>query len=107
METDFASVESPCVYMPMQYTAILQLINSQNKSFSYAKEKEMTLSDFKFIFYMEWGHRLWGRGVGLVFALPALFFLKKGWISKAMKPRLALFAGLIGFQVRTLKKGIW
>ena len=59
----------------------------------------MTLSEFKFIYYMEWGHRMWGRGVGLVFALPALYFLKKGWISKALKPRLAVFAGLIGFQV--------
>lgn len=64
----------------------------------YAKEKDMTLSDFKFIFFMEWFHRLWGRGVGIVFALPALYFLKKGWISKTMKPRLAIFAALIGFQ---------
>lgn len=64
-----------------------------------AQEKgEMTLADFKFIYYMEWGHRMWGRGVGLVFALPALYFLQKGWVSKALKPRLAVFAGLIGFQ---------
>ena len=59
----------------------------------------MTLSDFKFIYYMEWGHRMWGRGVGLAFIFPALYFLRKGWISKALKPRLAVYAGLIGFQV--------
>lgn len=75
-------------------------INTDIFIFSYAKEKDMTLSDFKFIFFMEWFHRLWGRGVGIVFALPALYFLKKGWISKTMKPRLAIFAALIGFQVR-------
>ena len=67
---------------------------------SYSREKEMTLSDFKFIFYMEWGHRLWGRATGMVFLLPALYFLKKGWISKAMKPRMGIFAGLLAFQVR-------
>lgn len=61
--------------------------------------REMTLSDFKFIFYMEWGHRLWGRATGTVFLLPAAFFLYKGWITKAMKPRLAIYTALIGFQV--------
>ena len=66
---------------------------------SQSSQKEVTLSDFKFIYYMEWGHRMWGRGVGLAFILPALYFLRKGWISKALKPRLAVYAGLLGFQV--------
>lgn len=61
-------------------------------------QKEMTLSDFKFIYYMEYSHRMWGRLIGVVFALPALYFLKKGWIAKNMKPRLAAFAALLGFQ---------
>ncbi|XP_076460364.1 heme A synthase COX15-like [Babylonia areolata] len=63
-----------------------------------ASQKEVTLSDFKFIYYMEWGHRMWGRAVGLFFLLPAAYFLRKGWISKAMKPRLAIYASLLGFQ---------
>ncbi|KAK3780862.1 hypothetical protein RRG08_019813 [Elysia crispata] len=63
-----------------------------------SNQKEMTLSDFKFIFYMEWGHRMWGRTTGMVFLLPALYFLRKGWVSKALKPRLAAFAALLGFQ---------
>ncbi|GFR86766.1 cytochrome c oxidase assembly protein COX15-like protein [Elysia marginata] len=63
-----------------------------------SNQKEMTLSDFKFIFYMEWGHRMWGRTTGMVFLLPAFYFLRKGWVSKALKPRLAIFAGLLGFQ---------
>jgi len=71
----------------------------QYPEFKYmSSQHEMTLSDFKFIFYMEWGHRMWGRATGMVFILPALFFLKKGWISKALKPRLAIFTGLLGFQ---------
>ena len=30
----------------------------------------MELSDFKRIFFWEWLHRLWGRLIGLVYALP-------------------------------------
>lgn len=52
---------------------------------------------------MEWGHRMWGRATGMVFLLPALYFLRKGWISKSLKPRLAAFAGLLGFQVGTIQ----
>ncbi|ESO94970.1 hypothetical protein LOTGIDRAFT_117398 [Lottia gigantea] len=62
------------------------------------QHEEMTLSRFKFIWYMEYSHRMWGRAVGLVFLIPALVFLKKGWITKAMKPRLAIYTALIGFQ---------
>ncbi|CAG5117401.1 unnamed protein product [Candidula unifasciata] len=67
--------------------------------YKYMEDKqEMTLSDFKLIFYMEWAHRMWGRATGLVFLIPAVYFLRKGWISQKMKPRLALFAGLLGLQ---------
>ena len=34
----------------------------------------MTLGDFKTIFWWEWAHRILARGVGVVFALPLLFF---------------------------------
>lgn len=60
------------------------------------------MSEFKFIYYMEWGHRMWGRLTGVVFLLPAAYFLKKGWISKALKPRMVAFAALLGFQVCVL-----
>lgn len=34
----------------------------------------MSLADFKGIFWWEWIHRFWGRLIGLVFALPMLWF---------------------------------
>ena len=37
--------------------------------------KGMSLAEFKVIYYWEWGHRLLGRIVGLVFLLPFLGFL--------------------------------
>ena len=38
---------------------------------------DMELKDFKFIYWMEYGHRQLGRCVGVAFALPFLFFLSK------------------------------
>ncbi|GAQ03374.1 electron transfer protein 1, mitochondrial [Aspergillus lentulus] len=58
----------------------------------------MSLSEFKSIYYMEWIHRLWGRFVGLSFVLPAIYFVAKKKVSKPMALRLAGIAGLIGFQ---------
>ncbi|MCB9981214.1 MAG: COX15/CtaA family protein [Rhodospirillales bacterium] len=38
------------------------------------KNTWMEIDDFKAIFFWEWFHRLWGRAIGLVFALPFVFF---------------------------------
>ncbi|KAJ5550087.1 Heme A synthase type 2 [Penicillium sp. DV-2018c] len=58
----------------------------------------MTLSEFKSIYYMEWIHRLWGRFVGISFVLPALYFVARKKVSTPMAWRLFGIAGLIGFQ---------
>jgi cytochrome c oxidase assembly protein subunit 15 len=41
----------------------------------------MSLSEFKFIYFWEYFHRLWARLMGLVFAIPFLFFLIKRWLN--------------------------
>ncbi|WP_262299037.1 COX15/CtaA family protein [Microvirga sesbaniae] len=48
--------------------------------------KGMSLSEFKFIYAWEWGHRQLGRLIGLVFFLPLVWF----WARGAIKGRLAL-----------------
>lgn len=45
----------------------------------------MNMDDFKHIFFWEWFHRLLGRVIGMIFALPYLFFLVKGIIPKGYK----------------------
>lgn len=56
------------------------------------------LSDFKFIFYWEWFHRVWARSLGVVFAIPFAFFLyKKYFIKEMILPLIILFI-LGGFQ---------
>lgn len=58
----------------------------------------MTLSEFKFIYFMEYGHRMWGRAIGAFFALPAAYFWARGRFSKPMKIRVLIFGALIGIQ---------
>ncbi len=60
--------------------------------------KGMGLDDFKFIFWWEWGHRFLGRFIGLVFALPLLFFWLKGRIRPGLTPKLAALLALGGLQ---------
>lgn len=59
-----------------------------------------TLSDFKFIFYWEWAHRLWARMLGVVFLIGFVYFLWKKYFDKGMvKPFVVLFllGGVQGF----------
>lgn len=58
----------------------------------------MTLSEFKRIWFMEYAHRTWGRLIGAVFAVPAIYFWSRGYFNKGMKTRALVFGGLIGVQ---------
>lgn len=58
----------------------------------------MNIEEFKKIYFMEWGHRLWGRFVGLSFVIPAVYFVARRRVSANMSLRLLGISGLIGFQ---------
>ena len=58
----------------------------------------MSLKDFKFIFYFEYGHRMLGRFIGLSFALPFVYFLSKKAISRSFMPWLFVLFCLGGAQ---------
>lgn len=60
----------------------------------------ITLEGFKVIYRWEWFHRLIARGVGLVFALPYLWFLMRGRIPLELRVRLA------ALPVLTLAQGV-
>lgn len=62
------------------------------------KNHEMTVSEFKRIWWMEFAHRQWGRLIGTAFALPAVAFWAKGYLSPVMKKRVLAFGTLIGCQ---------
>ena len=83
--------EQEWTYCFMQYQKIAQ--------YKYINT-HFTLSDFKFIFFWEWFHRLWARLIAIVFIIPFISFLIRGYIKKWMvSPLLILFilGGLQGF----------
>lgn len=54
--------------------------------------RHFTLSDFKAIYFWEWLHRNWARFIGVVFAIPFIYFLIKKKIDNSMiKPLIILF----------------
>lgn len=61
------------------------------------------LTDFKFLFFWEWFHRLWARLLGVVFAIGFIYFLVRGYFKRDMVlPLVILFVlgaaqGLVGW----------
>jgi len=62
------------------------------------KNHYMNLDDFKSIFWFEYSHRLLGRGIGLLFFIPFMFFLVTGKINKTLIPKLIFMFVLGGLQ---------
>ena len=58
------------------------------------KHSWMKLEDYKKIFFWEWLHRLWGRLIGLAFALPLAYFWLARRIPAFIKPNLLILLGL-------------
>lgn len=65
----------------------------------FRMNRDITLTEFKWIWYMEYIHRTWGRVLGVVYAVPATVFWARGMLDRAMKIRVLCFGGLIGLQV--------
>jgi len=70
----------------------------------------LSLKEFKFIFWMEYFHRIWGRLIFLFFSIPLIFFLVKKYIPKKLEKHffiivvLILFQGFIGWYM--VKSGL-
>ncbi|MDJ0614627.1 MAG: COX15/CtaA family protein [Rhizobiaceae bacterium] len=60
--------------------------------------KGMSMSDFQFIYWWEWGHRFLGRLIGLFVAIPLAYFWMTGRLESFLKPRLLLLFALGGLQ---------
>lgn len=58
----------------------------------------MSLAEFKFIYWWEWGHRQLGRVIGLVWALGFLWFWLRGRLAPGWAPRLLGLGALGGLQ---------
>lgn len=59
---------------------------------------DMSLTEFKEIFYWEYGHRVLGRLSGILFLIPFIFFLVRKRIPKALTPKFLVAFVLGGAQ---------
>lgn len=60
--------------------------------------KGMSLEEFKFIFWWEWGHRLLGRFIGVAYFIPMVLFWVQGRVEPWLRPRLVVGLFLGGLQ---------
>ena len=52
--------------------------------------EDMTMSEFKVIYFWEWFHRVWARSIGFVFLFPFIYFLIKQWLPTWLIKRLGI-----------------
>jgi cytochrome c oxidase assembly protein subunit 15 len=84
---------------PMSEAEWQRLFELYQKTDEYKVDNAgMVLSEFKTIFWWEWIHRLWGRSIGLVYALPLAWFWLRGRLPAWSKPLLLAGLFLGGFQ---------
>lgn len=58
----------------------------------------MNVEEFKSIFYMEWGHRILGRIIGVAYAVPFFYYLARGRLPGKLKYQLGGLGLLLGAQ---------
>lgn len=62
------------------------------------RNKDMTLEQFKSIYWMEYIHRMWGRTVGAAFYIPAAAFWARGYFNRGMKKQIIYLGTLLAAQ---------
>ena len=87
----------------VEWVAAFDLYKVAAKKQYESLHADMTLSEFKFIFFWEYFHRLWARLMGFVFLFPFFYFLWKKWMPGWLLRRLgvvialAAMAALVGW----------
>ena len=60
----------------------------------YQQRTSMTLSEFQYIYFWEYGHRMMGRLIGLAYIVPYLYFTVTRQIPKGYHPRFVLMGSI-------------
>lgn len=82
-----------------EWNAAFDLYQTHAKKQFETIHNEMSLTEFKVIYFWEWFHRLWARSMGIIFIVPFIFFIYKKWLPAWLIKRLAvviLLAALAG-----------
>ncbi|WP_395050071.1 COX15/CtaA family protein [Flavobacterium sp.] len=88
-------------YPPLTETKWQETFEQYKQFPEYQKiniHNDFTLSDYKFIYFWEWFHRLIGRILGFVFIIPFVYFLIKKKIDKNTLNKCYILLGMGAFQ---------
>ena len=87
------------------FTGIIPPLNSNDWDYYFSLYKkipqytlinsEITLNEFKIIYYWEYAHRLLGRFIGLFFLLPLIFLIYKKVLVKNLEKKLIMIFILV------------
>lgn len=87
------------VFPPRDEAEWIALIDLYKQTAEYRLQNAgMAMSEFQYIYWWEWGHRMMGRAVGVVAILGYLIFWPMGWLRKSLKFKFALLILLGGLQ---------
>ncbi len=96
-------------FPPMNDATWFNYFNEYKKIPEYKlQNSNMSMSEFKIIFWWEWAHRFFGRVIGLLFLLPLIFFSIKIGFKKLLNFHLIFilicFQGFLGWYM--VKSGL-
>jgi cytochrome c oxidase assembly protein subunit 15 len=83
---------------PMNHEEWIEQFEKYKAFPEYQQRQRMTLEEFKYIFWWEYGHRMLGRFIGVAFGVPMMYFFAKGRIPQQIKGRVVALLGLGGAQ---------
>ena len=84
---------------PLNQNDWLELFNKYKNTPEFIQKNfDITLAEFKKIFFWEYFHRIWGRLIGFTYTFPFLFFLAKGMFDSNEKKIYFILLLLGSFQ---------
>jgi cytochrome c oxidase assembly protein subunit 15 len=94
--TEWAPVSG--VIPPLSEAGWAQAFEAYRQIPEFQLNPDMTIEQFKSIYFWEYLHRIWGRLVGLVVAVPFLVLWLKGWFVPKLTRRVFALVVLTGAQ---------
>lgn len=84
---------------PLSDAAWAELFDKYKATAEYRFQNSgMSMAEFKYIFWWEWGHRLFGRLIGLVAIAGFAWFWMKKWLTPRLSRSLLILIALGGLQ---------
>ncbi len=84
---------------PLNQNDWIELFNKYKDTPEFLlKNFDISLAEFKKIFFWEYFHRIWGRLIGITYTIPFLFFLAKGMFDSHEKKTFTILLFLGAFQ---------